>query len=596
MDRRAFLRLSGFFTVSSAVAGLPACGGDDHEVATLPPIGSARFAEGVASGDPRPTSLVFWTRSAPASGSADVALTLDVASDAAFATIVASVGLTAESRYDFTVRHKLTGLVAGTPYWYRFTAGSDVSPVGRAKTAPAAASAVARLRFGCFTCQDWSNNHWQAMTLMANEDFDFIVHLGDFIYEAFRDNFTPDAAEAVHLKLSLPDGALRDDLRYAVTLADYRTLHRTYRSDTRLQALQAAFASIVIWDDHEFTDDAWQDHETYSNANAEQLDRRRAATQAWAEFTPIDWGDLSFDLSNATFQNIRIYRSFDFGSLMTLVMTDERLYRDDHVVHEDQVALRLGDNGITGDDAVGARYFVARDVLAAAEAADTVALGRAPQILGPVQSQWWKDTLKMSSATWKVWGNAVTLNRMWLDLSGIAPSPNDKVFVLDCDAWDGYPTHKADLLGYLKAQAIGNVVALTGDLHCFEAGVVRDNNLPTGTAVLTDFVTAGISSNSLFDEIKSRGGALDLLAPLLASSGAFESLMKSNNPDFAYVDLDAQGYASVTVTPAAMEVVFTKVKKLNGDGQAPAVADTVFKRTRCTVASGTVGITVVDGV
>ncbi|WP_028312687.1 alkaline phosphatase D family protein [Derxia gummosa] len=592
MDRRQFLRLTGFFTVSTALAG---CNdeGDDNEGATLPP-GNHRFAEGVASGDPRPASLVFWTRAAPVNGSADVAVTLEVATDTAFASLVASVPLTAEARYDFTVRHKLEGLSPATAYHYRFRAGGDVSATGHARTAPAATASVERLRIGVFTCQDWSVNHWQAMGLMAAEDYDFILHLGDFIYEAFRTGFQPTAAEPAHPKLSLPDGKTDDenDLTHAVSLADYRTLHRTYRGDTRLQALMAAFTAIVTWDDHEFSDDCWQDHETYTNANPQVTDRRRAATQAWAEYTPVDWGDVAFDLSNASFENIRLYRSFAFGTLATLVMTDERLYRDDHLVREADVARADGDDPVNGDDAVGSRFLVERDVLAAADAARTTALGRPPQILGSTQTQWWKDQMVQSRATWRLWGNQVALNRLWLDL----PAPYNRTYVVNCDQWDGYPTHKAELLGYLADQQIGNVVALTGDLHCFQAGVVRDSNETDGRAVLVDFVTAGISSSSLFDQLGEQDRAAEFIAPLLASSELLESAVTDSNPDFAHVDFDAQGYSSVTVTPGSVQVVFTRVTKVGDDGVAPALDQAVSRRTRCTVSSGSVAVTVDDGI
>ncbi len=49
-----------------------------------------------------------------------------------------------------------------------------------------------------------------------------------------------------------------------------------------------------------------------------------------------------------SFQNIQIYRrSFTFGNLATLVMTDERLYRADHVIPEQAAGSEIG-----------SRYFV----------------------------------------------------------------------------------------------------------------------------------------------------------------------------------------------------------------------------------------------
>src|ERR1700759_3765667 len=115
---------------------------------------------------------------------------------------------------------------------------------------------------------------------------------------------------------------------------------------------------------------------------------------------PLALGDVSFDTANAAYDNIRIYRDFQFGNLMHLVMTDERLYRDDHVVPEAQIAQLQGHDPINGSDSVGSRYFVQQPVLTALDAAKTAAMGRPSSILGTTQTQWWKDTISQSTATW----------------------------------------------------------------------------------------------------------------------------------------------------------------------------------------------------
>ena len=91
-----------------------------------------------------------------------------------------------------------------------------------------------------------------------------------------------------------------------MTTEDYRYLYKKYRSDARLQDLHASFALIAIWDDHEFSDDCWQNNETYSNGNVQiinglplspaqltgsdttsQTARRRSANKAWFEFIKL---------------------------------------------------------------------------------------------------------------------------------------------------------------------------------------------------------------------------------------------------------------------------------------------------------------------
>ncbi|MFP3566531.1 alkaline phosphatase D family protein [Paraburkholderia sp. SIMBA_030] len=570
MKRRHFLESTAFFTVAAATGTLMPCR-SALPVNASSPKRRYLFPQGVASGDPRDTSVVFWTRCIAARGSANrVSVRLEVAAQPDFATTVASVPLRASDSFDFTVRAKVTGLLPKTRYYYRFVAGRDVSVTGATRTAPSPTDANTRVRFAWFTCQDWSVNHWQAMVLMAAEtDLDFVVHVGDYIYETVGAP-THDAAEASHPPLKLPDGQpLPGGGFYADTLNDYRTLYRTYHTDPRLQAVHRQFPMIAIWDDHEFSDDCWQDHQAYTNEAKQETQRRRHANQAWAEYMPVDWSDVAFTPGNESYENIRIYRTFRFGSLMELVMTDERLHRDGPVVSARAIAEARGHDPVQGDDAVGSRYFVRQDMLARSEALDAGQLGRMPSMLGTTQTQWWKDTLKASRATWKVWGNEVMLNRLWATF----PKPDAKQkerFVINCDSWDGYPAHKLDLLTWLRQESIHNVVAITGDLHAFQCGVVRDVPDPaTGTPVIVDFVCAGISSTSFYTYVKAAWSGTPF-APLVATPAAFDAFLKTNNPDLRYVDHDAQGYASATVTPEGFSVVFSKVKRANGDGTAPA--------------------------
>ncbi|WGS47733.1 alkaline phosphatase D family protein (plasmid) [Burkholderia sp. JSH-S8] len=597
MDRRHFLKSSAFFTIAAATATLGAPRSATPGTAVRK--GRDRFPQGVASGDPRDRSIVFWTRCVPARAGARrrakeavraVSLRLDVSTQPDFTTLVASVPLKALAAFDYTVRVKVTALSPKTSYHYRFVAGGDVSVTGAARTAPDADEANDQVRFAWLTCQDWSVNHWQAMSLLAAErDLDFVVHVGDYIYETIG-AAKPGTVEAAHPQLRLPNGKrLADGRVYADTLDDYRTLYRTYRTDPRLQALHQRLPMIAIWDDHEFSDDCWQDHQVYTNEERQETQRRRDASRAWAEYMPVDWSDVRFEPDDPSYTNIRIYRAFRFGTLMHLVMTDERLYRDDHVVSEAAIARTRGHDPVHGDDAAGSRYFVKQDVLQRYEARDTAQLGRAPSMLGPEQTQWWKATLKGSPAIWKVWGNEVMLNRLWFEMPGAPKNPAARL-VVDCDAWDGYPAHKHELLAYLKEQGIRNVVAISGDLHAFQCGVVRDDPDPaTGTPVIVDLVCAGISSTSFYTYVKAAWSGTPL-ASLASTPARLDAFLTANNPDLHHADHDAQGYASATVTPEGFSVVFNKVRPLNPDGSAPA--DALLDRTRLTVPRGLVEVRV----
>ena len=627
MQRRELLRRSAaFFSVITAGSVLSACGGDDDAPATEPgpPEGSFRFDLGVASGDPRADSVVLWTR-VQSSGNTQpdsIPLTLQVSLQEDFATLLVEQPLDASARYDHTVRTKIRQLQAATRYYYRFKAGSDVSATGISKTAPAADAQLSSLRFAWFTCQDWSVNHWGAMELLAAEqDLDFTVHVGDYIYETVGAGFQTGQVESAHPPITLPDGmSLADGSTAALSLTDYRTLYRTYRGDARLQEVHRKFPFIAVWDDHEFSDDCWQDHQTYNNANQQQTGRRRAANQAWFEYMPVDMGDVAFDLDNARYDNIRIYRDFRFGQLMHLVMTDQRLYRDDHAIPEALVPMAQGaplDTALQMDTSVGSRYFTPLPTLLQAQSFDLMAQqprAAAPSVLGQTQTQWWKDTMRQSNATWKIWGNELSLSRMWADLRQhpmVTDPALQQVFAINADCWDGYPVHRTELMQFLTQHNIRNVVAITGDLHAFQCGIVRDQigydlrqpqaaiNPPAGQPAMVDFVAAGISSNSFFSYLQSAARAMPALQALVADQPTFEAFlwrgipagvhpafpqgMPANNPDMLFGDHHAQGYASATLTPGQLEVRFHKVKPLQ-QGQAPA--SPLLHTTRITLPAG----------
>ena len=49
---------------------------------------------------------------------------------------------------------------------------------------------------------------------------------------------------------------------------------------------------IVIWDDHEFSDDSWQTTATYFDGRMDEddVERKRRAEQAFFEWVPIEIG------------------------------------------------------------------------------------------------------------------------------------------------------------------------------------------------------------------------------------------------------------------------------------------------------------------
>ncbi|WP_332855231.1 alkaline phosphatase D family protein [Duganella sp. S19_KUP01_CR8] len=580
MDRRQFLKYGSFITVSVASgAGLVACGGSSSAAAdgaTDLPLASGawKFPQSVASGDPRSDSIMLWTRSVPAS--ADGVAPAPSASDSAIRLVmtaadnnaalgsstalsgatVVDIKLPLQSQYDNTVRHKVTGLNPNTVYYYQFVAGDTRSNVGRCKTAPAADADVSQLQFAYMTCQDWSVNHWGAMSSIVGENLDFIVHLGDYIYETVGEDFQLGAVESRHDALKLPDGAFKSGTsgaKYATTLADYRYLYKKYRTDARLQALHERFAFIAIWDDHEFSDDAWQDAQTYDGtfsttdgSDLHQTGRRRNANQAWFEYMPAD---VNLDTATTSFQNIKIYRDFQFGKLMQLVMTDERLYRNDHVIPESAVnpatGLPLG--------RIGSRYLAPQDVYNTVEAqkmAGATSIGLASpldtvSILGSTQRQWWMDKMKAATSTWKLWGNEVSLLRM--GLNGV-----DAIATLL--ALNAVPTIAASIGSTAAVPAVGGKIPLAAAIvAAATAGASPALAQAGGTAAFVSFATggttaaqgaaaaaAGLSAAQVAITVATMNAVIDSNRGVLPATPAQQIAVGAQTIAFGYIKPDIQ--------------------------------------------------------
>lgn len=349
LPRRRFLELT--LVSAGALLGPVACGSE----ASAGDLDAGRvFPQSLASGDPRPTSVVLWTRVVDSEHpDADLELSLELAADAAFTQRVsldgaASRTLRALAAFDHCVKTRVDGLMPGTEYFYRFSYARDgaraTTRVGRTKTAPSEDADV-NVRFAVVSCQDYAGKYFHAYRKLAGLDLDVIVHLGDYVYETTADpSFQAESPERrvtfgkPEQALSLGSGA--GAYQAAQSLDNYRDLYRLYRTDPDLQAVHERFAMIAIQDDHEFSDDCHGDVSTYQDGREDETNtaRRLAADQAWYEYMPVDLGSApaqDWDPSQTFPDELRYYRSFVFGRHLELVMTDLRRYRPDHLVPED---------------------------------------------------------------------------------------------------------------------------------------------------------------------------------------------------------------------------------------------------------------------
>ena len=353
---------------SAPTAGTDVTGGDDLSAGDIPaadtatpgPLdGSAWFPQSVASGDPRPSSVVLWARvKDPADVARSVPIVLEVSKSEDFTALVplrtgdaAPVALAAVPAQDHCVKVRVEGLEPGQYYYYRFLVEKDgstlASRIGRTRTAPAL-DADTPVRFVWVSCQDMNGRFFNAYKrlLTLDPEPDFIVHLGDYIYEttgdpSFQDAGTPRAVSFTDTAGAIAFNQGTESPYYAArSLSNYREIYQQVRADTVLQAVHERFPFIVTWDDHEFSDDAWQAHATYTDGEKDETDeaRRRVASQAWSEYMPVDFPDspdFIYDPTVPLGQDIRLYRDFAFGKHVSLFLTDLRSYRTDHLIPED---------------------------------------------------------------------------------------------------------------------------------------------------------------------------------------------------------------------------------------------------------------------
>lgn len=353
LTRRDFLRATLVSVVPLAAAGA-GCKGDEGDGGRGELMdGAAFFPQSVASGDPRPDSVILWTRvEDPDLGEdEDATLTVELALDAEFAELVelddAAATVAARAKFDRCAKAKITGLQPATTYYYRFILsredGDYVGPVGRTRTAPDAEADVT-VRFAYASCQDFNGRYYNSYRGMLGLELDFFVHLGDYVYETTGDP-TFQATGKRAITFSDTAGAIvfhegEEDQYYAAkSLDNYRELYRQYRSDPALRRVHETLPMIAVWDDHEFSDDCFGATATYFDGRVDERDeqRRKHANQAWFEYMPVDFGDpaYEYDPSKAPPDDIKIYREFRFGKHLHLVMTDLRSYKSDHLIPED---------------------------------------------------------------------------------------------------------------------------------------------------------------------------------------------------------------------------------------------------------------------
>lgn len=402
------------------------------------------FTLGVASGAPREDRVVLWTRLAPQpledGGMPDETIDVEwqIAEDESFTRIVAKGTAQASPTLAHSVHVEARGLQPGRTYWYRFRAGSELSPVGRTRTAPAPGQA-SRVRFAFASCQQYEQGYFAAYRDMAHRDLDLVVHLGDYIYEKSW------GSQLVR----------RHDVGIPTTLPEFRQRYALYKLDPDLQAAHAAFAWLSIWDDHEVADDYANDR-SYTTRDPKQFMKiREAAYQAYYEHMPMP----ATARPRGAFATI--YERYSFGDMLDVMLLDDRQYRS--------APACVG----------GARPATVPDCDERTSEARTM--------LGTQQEIWLDRQMATAKSRWTI----VAQQTLMAELDR-ASEGGHRYWM---DGWDGYPNARRRLLDSIVRHKPRNPVVIGGDRHAFfVSDLHRDFRRLDEPAIATEFVGTSITS------------------------------------------------------------------------------------------------------
>jgi alkaline phosphatase D len=395
-------------------------------------------AHGTMVGDVTGEQAIVWSRT-----DRPARMVVEWSTRESFADARRLVGPAALPETGFTARIDLSGVPPDQTIVYRvlFQDLSDLRtfslPVsGRFRSAPApgpgvhafpagavhprpAASRDVRLAWSADTVgQGWGIDlargglrTYETMRRLAPDVF---VHVGDTIY---ADN---PLAETV----ALDDGSLWRNLvtpekaKVAETLDEFRGNYLYNLLDENVRRFSSEVAQVVLWDDHEVLNN-WYPTEIladprYAEKSVALLAAR--AKRAFLEHNPIR--SAPDDLE-------RVYRRIPYGPFLELFALDMRSER--------------GANSAN---------------VQAAAAPETALLGRS-------QLEWLKQGLARSTALWKVVASDMPLGLVVRD----GPASFEAVANGDPGPPLGRELEIAELLAFLRAEKIRNVVWITGDVH-----------------------------------------------------------------------------------------------------------------------------------
>jgi alkaline phosphatase D len=602
------------------------------------------YPQGVASGDPDPHSVILWTRR-PFAGDTHQLLTVEVAEDETFRRVVAHAQAPVLSATDWTARVLIGGLKPAHTYWYRFTdTDGNGSRVGRTITAPLP-NDPRTVNFAFVSCQDINEGKLNAYRRMIYEDerapaaqqLGFVLHLGDFIYEVveYPDEVKTRYDRTIYEVARIPDGGKTGKLHYPLTVDGYRAVYKGYLADPDLQDARARWPFVAIWDNHEFS---WQGRQSIVQAGGEPQPGQTvkvAANQAWFEYVPArvsppsgslaefgsvavknvkidkwDGNGLGIEPNNLTaIRSLIAYRALRYGKHLDLLLTDQHSFCGDDPTDAEGVG-KIYDPTFNG--------MFSEEAMIALDAGRAFDGGRPPAelhfrdvripnprketpprtILGADQKAWFKDQLRKSKATWKIWGNSLGALDWRADPQNLPagmvekPWPADTYAQFGSNDYGSAYAERKEIYDLVREAKITGFAIVSGDRHSFWAGYAAANLPPRKfEPVGLSFVGASLASPGTMEALEHRknlpmrslfladrpdGAKPDWTYNMLVKHGVRSCLeyAKSfdlkrarslSNPDLAphleFVDLGGHGYAKVQLSAHEMRTEFVCIPR-----------------------------------
>jgi alkaline phosphatase D len=603
------------------------------------------FPEGVASGDPDPHSVILWTRRPFDRGQRHV-LTVEVAADESFRRIVAKSPAPVSASADWTCRVLVAGLEPATTYWYRFTDDDgNGSRVGRTITAPDPADGRA-VNFAFMSCQSINDGTLNAYRRMIFEDekaapadqLGFVLHLGDFIYEVmwYPEDLKTRYDRTIYEVCRIPGGEKVGNLHLPLTVEGYRAVYRGYLHDPDLQDARARWPFVCMWDNHEFSWQGWQSVVKAGSFERPGQTVKVAANQAWFEYLParvarphstsletfdppavkdvaverFDADGLGDEPNNRiAINSLKAYRALRYGRHLDLIITDQHSYRSPDPTGDPAIE-GLGRAELFGmfpeevmEVCDGGRAFNGGNPPAEVRFGDKTVKNAQkdapPQtILGAEQKAWFKERLRGSSATWKVWGNSMGTLENRADPQNLpagltTPWPGGFALLGGGDHSTAY-VERGEIYDLVRDARLTGFAVVSGDRHSFWAGYAAKALPPKAfEPVGVAFVGASVASPGAMESYEHRLAKDHPLRPLVLADrpdGAkpewtFNMLLRHgvrscleyaktrdlakaralSNPTLAphleFVDMGAHGYAKVRLSGDEIRTEFVCIPR-----------------------------------